>query len=74
MNLSFDPSLYRRDALEAAAEAYGQLATIAISEEEGRLVAALSEFDPDLREGLVDHFRNHALFETVARVRAEAGG
>ncbi len=70
----FSRSLYRPDAVEATAEAYGGLARIEIDQGEDSIVATLHDPEPDFADELVDAFCNHALHETIVRHRQHNGG
>lgn len=73
--LSFARSLYQPAAVQAAAEAYGELARITVlPEEENAVVVEISDPHPDLAGELVDAFCNHVLFETIRHHRAAVGG
>ncbi len=69
--LSFSRSLYRVDAVEAAAAAYAPVATIVVTVAGSDILATFEDPDPDLGEDLFDGFANHALYETVVRERAD---
>jgi hypothetical protein len=71
--LALHRSLYRADAVEAAAAAYAQVATIAIAEEASELLVTFAGVDPDVEGVLLDAFANHALFETIRRHRSDPG-
>ncbi len=73
MRIALSRSLYRPDAVAAAAAAYGALARIEVAEGEHEVVVTLSDSHPDIPD-LLDAFCNHALYETVLRHRADTGG
>lgn len=68
--LSFSRSLYRVDAVEAAAAAYGPVAPVVVTVAGSDIVATFEPPLPDI-DDLLDAFANHALYETVVRERAE---
>lgn len=73
--LVFSRSLYRPDAVSAAAEAYGSVARIEVAIEGSSIVATIHDADPEVpAEELADSFCNHALHETILRHREELGG
>jgi hypothetical protein len=68
----FDRSLYLPEAVEAAAEAYGDYATIAVATTADAVavtISAVAEHDP---QELANAFCNHVLHETIARRRQAA--
>jgi hypothetical protein len=67
-SLTFSRSLYLPEAVQAAADAYGGLATIEVVDEGEDIVATLSDVDSRITE-LADHFANHVLHETIVRIR-----
>jgi hypothetical protein len=69
-SLEFSRSLYRVDAVEAAAAAYGECARVVVTVAGSEIVVAFEDVDPELGEDLFDAFANHALFETIVRERA----
>jgi len=65
----FDRSLYLPEAVEAAAAAYAEHAEIELTPAADAVVAVISrvvEHDPHL---VANAFCNHALHETIARMR-----
>jgi len=67
--VAFDATLYREDALQAAVEAYSEVAKIEVSQGEGSFDAELmdvGDYDPKM---IVHAFANHVLHETIARRR-----
>lgn len=70
--ISFDRSLYLPEAVEAAAAAYAELASIQVTTGNDAIVAVVSnvvDHDP----AMVAHaFSNHVLHETIARRRQAA--
>jgi len=70
--VTFDCSLYLPEAVEAAATAYGQHAEIELTVTDTAIEAVVSgsgEHDPDV---IVHAFCNHALHETIVRLRQAA--
>ncbi len=67
--IHFSRSLYRDDAIDAAAAAYGELATISVETLADDIVVSVSDIDERVADRLVDAFCNHALFETASRSR-----
>ena len=65
----FDHGLYLHTALEATAEAYASLMTIALEEGDGQTVAHFSDASEDFGPSIFDAFCNHALFESIQRYR-----
>jgi hypothetical protein len=70
--IAFDRSLYSPEAVEAAAEAYGELAKIEVTSSDGALVAVLDGIDVEDARTVVHAFCNHVLHETIARRRQTA--
>ncbi len=71
--IRFDEYLYEKDAVTAAAEAYGHLASIEISQDGPCVVASMTDITEEHAHVLGDAFRNHVLYETIVRARASAG-
>ena len=69
--LAFSRSLYRVDAVEAAAAAYAGCARVEVTLNGSDVTATFEDPDPELGEDLFDAFANHALFETIVRARAD---
>jgi hypothetical protein len=71
--IRFSRSLYLPEAVEAAAEAYGQVAKVVVSAHDDEIVATI---DADERYGdrSLDAFANHVLFESIVRSREQLGG
>jgi hypothetical protein len=77
--VSFHRSLYREDALRAAAAAYDELLSVEIASREHEFLASFTAAPGDAPAGaaaglaadpeLVDAFCNHVLFETIRRER-----
>lgn len=65
----FSRALYLADAVGAAVEAYGELATFAVVELDDEVAVDISDPDPEVAEVLVDEFCNHVLHETIVRLR-----
>ena len=68
----FDRSLYAPDAVEAAAAAYAPYAEIALEGSGDELVAVVGAVTGGDRELIEHSFCNHALQETIVRVRRAA--
>ena len=68
--VTFSRSLYRLDGIEAAAQAYAEIAKIEVTPNDHDIVVM---FECE-HEGFLDAFCNHALFETVRRYRQTVGG
>lgn len=73
VQLVFARSLYDLAAVESAAAAYGQLATIEVQSTASHVTAHVSNPHPDVAD-LVDHFANHVLHATVTGRRRAAEG
>ena len=70
--VAFDGSLYLPDAVEAAAAAYAQYAEIVLTPTDDGVLAVIAgtgEHDPDM---VLNAFCNHALHETIVRLRQAA--
>lgn len=67
----FSRSLYRLDGIEAAAQAYAEIAKIEVTPNDHDIVVV---FDCAHEGAFLDAFCNHALFETVRRHRQAIGG
>ena len=65
----FSRALYLPEAVRAAAQAYGELATFAVDVSDDDVTVDISEPDPEVASVLVDEFCNHVLHETVVRLR-----
>lgn len=73
--LRFHRSLYPPSAVEAAAAAYGELATIALEARDQDTTVTLSGIDADFAnqaDEFADSFANHVLFEAIAARRGAA--
>jgi hypothetical protein len=70
-SVSFHRSLYAPEAVEAAAKAYAALATITLEVHDHEVLARIENVDERVPD-VVDAFCNHALFESIVRVNAEA--
>ena len=66
MELTLSRKLYRKDAVEAAIEAFREVAAVTL-EKGGKGVFTLrfEGVDPEVGEGVVDEFANYALGLTV---------
>jgi len=71
--VAFHRSLYRADAVEAAAQAYSPLLTCEIVPHPHEIAIRVSPREPasELDPELVDAFGNHVLFESIRRERSE---
>ena len=67
--VTFDGSLYRSDAISAAAQAYAELVKVELTQTGDAIVAKFSGFVGDDRQLVVNAFCNHALYETIVRQR-----
>lgn len=75
LELVFHRSLYLREGVAAAVEAYqGYAETIDVEQGEVDTKVTLRGFDERYGEMIGDSFANHALFETVVRSRETLGG
>jgi hypothetical protein len=68
--ITLSRSLYAPEAVEAAVVAYGELAKFDVTVGGTDIDIEVSDIDPDVGDVLVDEFCNHALFETIVRVRS----
>jgi len=64
--IAFDRTLYLPEAVEAAAAAYAEYATIEVTPSADAVVAAIS-VDGDDVQTVVHAFCNHVLYETLTR-------
>lgn len=65
----FSRELYLPDAVEAAVEAYAELAIFEVKVSDGQIEVGVGEPDPEVADVLVDEFCNHVLHETIVRLR-----
>ena len=70
--VTFDRSLYLPEAVEAAAVAYAQHAEIELTPSEDGVRAVISSVGEHDQEMVVNAFCNHALHETIVRLRQAA--
>ncbi len=73
-SLTFHSSLYPASAVQSAADAYGELATITVEPGEPATAVTISEIDADFADfpdEFADAFANHVLFEAVRARRGE---
>ena len=70
--ITFDRSLYRPDAVEAAAAAYAEYAEITLERSGDTVIAAIGAVTGAEREAIERSFCNLALQETVVRMRRTA--
>ena len=68
--LDFSRSLYLPEAVQAAADAFAELASLTVSPHEGGVLVSISDPDPELADVLADELANHALHETIIRPRS----
>lgn len=66
-------SFYEAAGIAAAAEAYAELARVAVLPTEAGHRVELTILDPEV-DDLMDHFLNHALHASVALRRRQAEG
>jgi hypothetical protein len=69
--IAFDRTLYLPEAVEAAAAAYADYATIEVTPSADAVVAAIA-VDGDEVQTVVHAFCNHVLHETITRRRQAA--
>jgi hypothetical protein len=69
-SIEFTRSIYLPEAVQAAADAFSDLARIEVSVSDDVVNVELSELDPDFEDSLADEFANHALHETIVRTRS----
>jgi hypothetical protein len=75
LELTFHKSLYLRAGIDAAVEAYGEVAeSIDVADGDEVTTVKLEGFHPGYADVLGDAFSNHALFETIVRARETLGG
>jgi hypothetical protein len=67
--ITFHPSLYLHEAIEAAAAAYREHARIDVTSADGTVVVEISEVVEHDPRTVANAFCNHALYETIARRR-----
>lgn len=65
----FSRALYLPEAVRAAVDAYGGLATFAVEQSGDDVAVDISDLDPEVASVLVDEFCNHVLHETIVRLR-----
>ena len=70
--VTFDRSLYLPEAVDAAAAAYAEHATIDVTPAADTVVVALSVIGEHDSETVTNAFCNHVLYETIARMRQAA--
>lgn len=71
--LTFSRSLYLPEAVQAAAEAYSQVAGVEVVTNEHDVIVHIAA-DPAYGTRVLDAFSNHALLETIVRSREQLGG
>ena len=67
--VSFSRSLYAPEAVDAAAQAYSELAKISVLHHESETEIEVSDPDPEVADVLLDEIANHVLYQTIARHR-----
>lgn len=67
--LEFSRSLYSPEAIQAAADAFADLAKLDVSAGDNEIRVSVSDVDPDVRDVLEDELCNYALHETIVRAR-----
>ena len=67
--LDFSRSLYLPEAVQAAVDAYAELASLSVAPHDGGTLVTIRNPDPELADVLVDELANHALHETIVRTR-----
>lgn len=72
VTLTFDRAWTDAEALEAAVDAYRELAGFVVQETAEAFEVTLTDLDPEV-DDLADHFANHVLWATVTGRRREAG-
>jgi len=72
VTLTFDRAWTDAEALEAAVDAYRELAGFVVQETAEAYEVTLTDLDPEV-EDLADHFANHVLWATITGRRREAG-
>jgi hypothetical protein len=70
--VAFDRSLYLPEAVDAAVEAYGDLAKIEVTASDDALVAVIDEVAEEDSRTVLHAFCNHVLYETITRRRQTA--
>lgn len=73
MTLQFSRSLYDRAAVEATIEAFADLATWTVSEDDGGIKVEMRDPSGDI-DDLADHFANHVLHASITLTRRSALG
>lgn len=67
--ITFSRSLYLPEAVQAAADAFAELAKIEVRVLDGDIEVELDAIDPDVADVIEDELCNHALHQTVVRRR-----
>ena len=73
-NLSFSLSIYKKEAIEEAMNAYGAYARFSVQEEEHTMMVELEPLHEAYATQIIDAFCNHVLFETIVLHRKDQGG
>ena len=69
--LLFARSLYLPAAVSAAAEAFVELATIAVQVLDSDIEVTITDPDPDVADVIADELANYALSETIVLARRD---
>ena len=64
--MRFEKAFYQRAGIDAAIEAYGQLAVFNVEEEERAFMVHFRDCEEAHTEAIADHFGNHVLFASLA--------
>ncbi len=67
VRIRFNKRLYKKSALKDAAEDFGHLAKIEISEDGEYFDVSMTEIDPDVEDVIKEEFANFALYYSVER-------
>ncbi len=62
-------SLYLPEAVQAAADAFAELAEVEVRVLDAAIEVSMSGVDPDVADVIADELGNHALHETIVRRR-----
>ena len=71
--LRFSHSLYTPDAVQDAAEAFAEIATLKLTRDDSETRVEVSWVDPEIGD-LLDHFCNHILHHSIVAARQGSGG
>ena len=64
--MRFEKAFYQRAGIDAAVEAYGQLAVFRVEEKERAFLVNITDCEEQHTEAIADHFGNHVLFASLA--------